>query len=87
MTHSENEPTPPVGGSQSADAIWYYVRLGERIGPVTEESIKLLLDNGTVHLDSLVWTKTFGKDWKSIRDTSTTLAVWVRRHRRASFSQ
>ena len=67
MTHSENEPTPPAGGSQSTDAIWYYVRLGERIGPVSEESIKLLLDNGTVHLDLPCLDK---NDWKRL-ETNT----------------
>ena len=51
MTHSENEPTPPAGGGRSTDAIWYYEKIGAQpIGPVTEESIKLLLEAKTITL-------------------------------------
>ena len=70
MTHSENEPTPPAGGSQSTDAIWYYEKIGKQpVGPVTEESIKLLLEAKTIHQNTRVWNKAFGKEWKAIKDT------------------
>ena len=70
MTHSENEPTPPAGGGRSTDAIWYYEKIGAQpIGPVTEESIKLLLEAKTIYPNTRVWNKSFGKEWKAIKDT------------------
>jgi hypothetical protein len=70
MTSSEDEPTPPATGSQSTDAIWYYEKNGmQPVGPVSEDSIKLLLDAKTIHNNTRVWTKAFGNEWKAIKDT------------------
>jgi hypothetical protein len=71
----ENKQTPPSTERQSSNAIWYYENLGKRtgsgksIGPITEEVLKLLLENGTIYPNTLVWQKAFGKDWKQIQDT------------------
>ena len=69
MTHSGNEDMPPAKEGQLPNTLWYYEHLGERIGPVTEESIKLLLKNRTIQEDCLVWNKTFGRNWNSIVHT------------------
>ena len=70
MTNPENEPTPPATGSQSTDTIWYYEKIGKQpVGPVTEDSIKLLLEAKVIHHNTRVWTKAFGKEWKAIKDT------------------
>ena len=70
MTHSENEPTSSAAGSQSTDAIWYYEKIGKQpVGPVSEESIKLLLEAKTIDYNTRVWTKAFGKEWKTIKNT------------------
>ena len=63
MTHSENEPTPTAGGSEPRDAIWYYEKIGKQpVGPVSEKSIKLLLEAKTIDHNTRIWTKAFGKE-------------------------
>jgi hypothetical protein len=68
----ESKQTPASTESQSSNAIWYYgerIGSGKPIGPITEEALKLLLENRTIYPNALVWQKAFGKDWKPIQDT------------------
>ena len=37
--------------------MWYYMLNNERFGPVSENSIRDLLANGTINIDTLVWTE------------------------------
>ena len=41
---------------------WYYVRQGDRFGPVSEQALLELLRQGTVRPDDLVWTDGMA-DW------------------------
>ncbi len=44
---------------------WYYVRNGERQGPVEEEALRRLLATGGIKADDLVWNETLGDEWKA----------------------
>lgn len=46
---------------------WYYVVEKKRVGPVTEEEFQLLVKNGTIQPDTLVWTSPM-KDWEKLKD-------------------
>uniref|UniRef100_A0A9E8A0E7 DUF4339 domain-containing protein n=1 Tax=Bosea sp. NBC_00436 TaxID=2969620 RepID=A0A9E8A0E7_9HYPH len=48
---------------------WYYEKNGERGGPITADELKAMLASGTIGLANLVWTSTFGSEWKRISDT------------------
>lgn len=37
--------------------MWYYALNGQRLGPVDEAAMRALLANGTVNIDTLVWTQ------------------------------
>jgi hypothetical protein len=42
---------------------WYYIRDGERQGPVSDEEITRLVQDGTIRPTSLVWNETLGSGW------------------------
>lgn len=43
---------------------WYYVRGGQRVGPVDEEAIRRLISVGELKPNDLVWNENMGKEWK-----------------------
>ena len=45
---------------------WFYEKSGERIGPVSAESICDLLKLGDISYDTLVWNCALGQQWKPI---------------------
>lgn len=48
---------------------WYYVEDGERVGPVEEEGLQELVDDGVLKEDSYVWTKGFD-NWQRLHSVS-----------------
>ncbi len=44
---------------------WYYAKDGEQVGPVAEEELKQLFENGQVSSDDLVWNES-QSDWLPI---------------------
>jgi hypothetical protein len=58
-------PTPPQlpGGAQ-----WFYARGKERLGPVSAETIRHLLQAGAVQRTTLVWSEGMA-DWKALDQT------------------
>ncbi|MGO4287931.1 GYF domain-containing protein, partial [Bosea sp. TAB14] len=48
---------------------WYYEKNGERSGPISADELKAMLASGAISLTSLVWTATFGSEWKRIGAT------------------
>ncbi len=42
---------------------WYYVKDGQRQGPVDEETLRRLVLEGTLKADGLVWNETMGDQW------------------------
>jgi hypothetical protein len=48
---------------------WYYVEGSDRVGPVVEEELKLLVDGGKLDSESYVWRKGL-ENWEKIGDLS-----------------
>ncbi|MCF7853650.1 MAG: RDD family protein [Candidatus Pacebacteria bacterium] len=48
---------------------WYYVREGERIGPVSEDDFQRLVSDGTITPDTLVWHENLD-EWVPYRSVS-----------------
>ena len=46
---------------------WYYVHNSERIGPVNEGELQKLIDEGTLHNESYIWTKGY-EDWERFKN-------------------
>lgn len=47
--------------------MWYYHQNNQKIGPISFEELKELIEKGELSGSSLVW-KTGTKDWVSVRD-------------------
>ncbi len=47
---------------------WFYEADGQSRGPVSAEQLKTLVGDGHVSADTLVWTETFGNDWRPVRE-------------------
>ena len=45
---------------------WYYARNGQTTGPVEFDAIVGLLKNGSLTVNDLAWTASFGQEWKPI---------------------
>lgn len=43
---------------------WYYVRDGQRMGPVSEDEIRQLAVSGGLRPDDLVWNESMGEQWQ-----------------------
>lgn len=43
---------------------WFYIRDGQRFGPVEEAELIQLAREGRLHSDDLVWNSTMGQEWK-----------------------
>jgi hypothetical protein len=48
--------------------MWYYAENGQKQGPVTEQTLALLLSNGTINNLTLVWKEGM-LDWKRLSET------------------
>lgn len=48
--------------------MWYYVRDNQRMGPIDEQTIDSLVQNGTVLRQTLVWKEGM-KDWQKAEET------------------
>lgn len=48
---------------------WYFEKNGERAGPVSADEIKAMAASGAIELTNLVWTASFGSEWKRLSDT------------------
>ncbi len=53
---------------------WYYVREGEKVGPISDVEFQSIVARGNVDNDTLVWNKTM-KDWTRYADIPTTLGA------------
>lgn len=42
---------------------WYYVRGGQRNGPIDDEALRRLISVGELRRDDLVWNETMGDQW------------------------
>lgn len=51
------------------EANWFYEKDRQRLGPVSEGEIRNFIRSGTLNGDNLVWTDSFGADWRAIRFT------------------
>lgn len=45
---------------------WYYVKAGQRMGPVDVPALKELISKGELTQTDLVWNQTLGRDWAKI---------------------
>ena len=43
---------------------WFYVHDGQSIGPVSEEALKELVQNGFIKPETQLWNHSFGQKWK-----------------------
>ncbi len=50
---------------------WFYIKGGERQGPVTLSSLKSRYESGNLLENTLVWTPSFGDEWKQIDKVSS----------------
>ncbi len=56
-------------------AEWFYERRGHRAGPVPEDALLGLAERGAIGPDTLVWTESFGDEWRPFRRSGLSLAV------------
>lgn len=49
---------------------WHYGDNGGKIGPVTADELKFMFQQGKISPDTLVWTGSFGADWRKYSDVS-----------------
>jgi hypothetical protein len=45
---------------------WYYEENGQSVGPVDEDHLKRLAFRRRINPDTLIWQKSFGRQWKAI---------------------
>lgn len=45
---------------------WYYVKAGQRVGPVDVAGLKDLIAKGELGQGDLVWNQTMGRDWSKV---------------------
>ena len=69
------EPAPTSNEGQRSITIWYYIKAGKAIGPVTDEELRTLLKNKEIDESAFVWNGSFGDEWKSISETYLIYAV------------
>lgn len=43
---------------------WWYVKDGQRLGPVEESELKVMAESGSLGPDDLVWNSSMGQTWK-----------------------
>ena len=43
---------------------WWYVKDGQRLGPVEESELKAMAEGGSLGPDDLVWNSSMGQTWK-----------------------
>lgn len=48
---------------------WFFERDGQRGGPISADELKAMLASGAITRTNLVWTATFGGEWKRLGDT------------------
>ncbi|PZR93545.1 MAG: hypothetical protein DI537_10540 [Stutzerimonas stutzeri] len=48
---------------------WFYEKDRQKFGPITEAELRDLVGNGRLSQNNLVWTESFGADWKPISAT------------------
>jgi len=48
---------------------WFYEVKGTRKGPVIRQRLRELFDRADISLETLVWTKSFGGNWRRLADT------------------
>lgn len=53
---------------------WYYVRDGEKVGPISDVEFQAVVAKGSVIDDTLVWNKTM-KEWTRYAEISSTLGA------------
>ena len=56
--------------------MWYYQQGTQRMGPVDEATLKGLLANGTVSIDTLVWTSVMA-NWIPLQQTQLAVGLPV----------
>lgn len=47
---------------------WWYVKDGQRKGPVEEDVLKAMLREGSLSRDDLAWNASMGNDWRKLGD-------------------
>lgn len=48
--------------------MWFYMKGGERIGPVELKALRELVEDGTLTPENMVWTSSMGEKWSKIAD-------------------
>ena len=43
---------------------WFYVNDGQSTGPISDETLRELIQTGLIKPDTLLWNKSFGQEWK-----------------------
>ena len=46
---------------------WFYAKEDEKIGPITKENIKVLVENDVIKQDTMIWCSEW-ENWKSYKD-------------------
>jgi hypothetical protein len=63
-------PRPADTSPQSSPNLeWYYEHKGKRVGPVTTNALRAMVQSGDVSFDTMVWNAGLGQQWKSVRET------------------
>jgi hypothetical protein len=67
----------PVGADAYAKSgtRWFYVANRERIGPLSNEIMVLLLQHRFISPETLVWKKEFDKEWRTLKHTEFAAVV------------
>jgi hypothetical protein len=57
-------------GSRSETPVFFYIVDGKKEGPVDKQELLRLKEGHTVSATTLIWTKSYGSDWKEIGKAS-----------------
>ncbi len=50
--------------------LWYYIKDGQRLGPIEDDEIAGMVRDGRLNPDNLVWNETMGEEWAEVRSVA-----------------
>jgi hypothetical protein len=61
--------TPAEATPKAEAADWFYFDDQERVGPLSIQTLTMLVEQGVLNDEALVWNASFGRQWKPLRET------------------